>query len=1022
MSSKIVSHTQKTAADQISVVNFDEYISLNLNLNKIKELVKIRRHDSNFTHNLPFNLIFWNLNTINERKIRMLNDLILDFHGMTQRAQNSITKNSNETELDVLVIVEMGKKVSKFNVHDITGYKLYSLLRHNRKGGGIGIYVKNQLNARTIHSQITDDFEILCMEISKQDDKPRHIIAIYRPPSGKKEPFFSALENLLWNYDNNVIICGDINIDCSNTSSNASQLTFNMFNEILVSFNLSIINKAITRFNKLSQKHTIIDHIITGAGRNDIVALTANNNITEKYSDHNLIFVRQYGKESQKTAETCKTISKVNKKKAIEQIKNHMNSLPMNIHPINQCDIILDYIQAALNSNTSNITIKSSLLPNHEFPPWVDAHYLNLCNHISNLDDKIEVLKKSGKPCSKLKSKMNEIQCKKEDYGELKTRTYYNDKMSLNIKESWNALNQLSGTSRKTDSIVLEEKNIRLNDDKCIAEIFQEYFLSIVGRSDDIKTIPHILGEKANNSFSFTSVSYSDVENSLRFLDIGKATGIDGISPFIWTQICEEIAVYVQVMINQMFAFSTYPLRLKETIIRPILKKGSSLNKINYRPVSITTALDKVVEGIMLIQIEKFMSEQKLMDKFQYGFKKGRSCEDLIAKVLSIVTCIVENKKTALIISLDLSKAFDLVNHEILLAKLEHYGIRGSSNDLIKSFLNDRVQYVKINQKLSEAGRIHKGIPQGTQLGPLLFSIYTNDMKDLNTHSKILKFADDTLLIFELNHNTELEIERIESDLRQILKYYENNRLTLNLNKSQAMIVGKSNDDNAAARRTKYDIKITNSIKYLGVELDDQLTFDDHRLTVLNKINQSIGVVAVLRRKLTVNPLLNFYYAHFQSSLIYSMFVLIRSTSKDIQQLQIKQNKIIKMIFNLPPMFPTLRLYTEYASKTLPVMGLLFNSICVMVKKSLLENDEALINMTYLQSNRTKLLKIPRSNSKMRQNDIEIIGATIFNSLPENIRSINSLQSFKTELKKFLLSKVDSLITPQQIFSKNKII
>ena len=292
-------------------------------------------------------------------------------------------------------------------------------------------------------------------------------------------------------------------------------------------------------------------------------------------------------------------------------------------------------------------------------------------------------------------------------------------------------------------------------------------------------------------------------------------------------------------------------------------------------------------------------------------------------------------------------------------------------------------------------------------------------MKSLSTHSKVYKFADDTILVFEIN---EQSANDINEDLNAISEYYKNNLLQLNLSKSCALIIGSNVDDSVMKVLNDRGIKVEMTLKYLGIEIDSELKFNSFVESIKTKLNQAIGVIAVLRHKLTIQPLMNFYFAHFNSHLLYGTFVLIRSSNKDIQSLQILQNRIIKLIHKLPAITSTNLLYTKYVTNVLPVMGLIFMSICSQVKKSLLENDEALIQFQRLRSNRTKYLKINESKSSIRSNDIEIIGASIYNSLPEEIRNINYLKSFKTKLKKFLMSKADSLVSPMQLCTRNRII
>jgi hypothetical protein len=337
----------------------------------------------------------------------------------------------------------------------------------------------------------------------------------------------------------------------------------------------------------------------------------------------------------------------------------------------------------------------------------------------------------------------------------------------------------------------------------------------------------------------------------------------------------------------------------------------------------------------------------------------------------------------------------------------------------MESFLSERTQYVRVGSSLSKPGKLKKGVPQGTKKGPQLFSIYINDMKNLSTHCKIFKFADDAILLFTINSNS---VHEIVTDLNLIANYYQDNLLQLNLNKSNAIVIGNELDKPVLEVLKSHGIALKESMRYLGIEIDRELKFDSFLASIKTKLNQAIGVTAVLRHKLTIRPLMNFYFAHFNSHLSYGTFLIIRTSNREIQNLQVLQNRIIKLIHKLPPTTSTDLLYSQYAPNVLPVMGLIFMSICTEVKKSLLDNDEALISFQRMRSTRTRLLKINQSRTKIRSNDLEVIGASIFNSLPDEIRDINHLNPFKTKLKRFLLSKSGSLISPFQLNSRNKII
>lgn len=298
-------------------------------------------------------------------------------------------------------------------------------------------------------------------------------------------------------------------------------------------------------------------------------------------------------------------------------------------------------------------------------------------------------------------------------------------------------------------------------------------------------------------------------------------------------------------------------------------------------------------------------------------------------------------------------------------------------------------------------------------------------MKHLPTHSKVYKFADDTLLLFEMDVKSSEDKkygEIIRKDLQLIADYYKQNKLSLNLEKSQAIIIGNPQPKEIREVLSEFQIVIKDEIKYLGVIIDQELKFSSHLQAIKTKINQTIGVVAVLRNKLMLNPLMSSYFSNFQSHLMYATFLLTRLRTMDLKQLQILQNRIIKMILRLPILTPTADLYTIYAPTILPIMGIIFYTIGLMIHKSLHSSDNSLIKVERLRSIRVNMLKTGKSSLTIRSNDIEIIGPSIYNSLPAELRSTNSHPVFKRRLKQFLLSKNDSLSSDIQISTKHQIL
>ena len=361
------------------------------------------------------------------------------------------------------------------------------------------------------------------------------------------------------------------------------------------------------------------------------------------------------------------------------------------------------------------------------------------------------------------------------------------------------------------------------------------------------------------------------------------------------------------------------PKQLKIAKITPIFKSGDKALFINYRPISVLPTISKIFERLIYNRIFEYLEKHEILYENQFGFRKGRSTNMALTILIDKLHTAMDHNFFSLGVYLDLSKAFDTVDHSILLQKLQFYGIRGVAFNWLKNYLSDRQQYVVYNGVKSDMGKINCGVPQGSILGPLLFLLYVNDMHNACRSSFIMLFADDTNIF--VSGKSILEIEQtINVELKALSIWFKLNKLTLNIKKTNFMII-KSRKKNVDP--TLLNININNNkiqqvqfIKFLGIIIDEHLTWDHHIRYITGKIAKITGILCKARHRLNRTALRMLYNTLILPYITYCLIIWGKTYTKHIKRVQVAQNKILRIITfsgyreSAQPLFVMLNLMT----------------------------------------------------------------------------------------------------------------
>ena len=301
------------------------------------------------------------------------------------------------------------------------------------------------------------------------------------------------------------------------------------------------------------------------------------------------------------------------------------------------------------------------------------------------------------------------------------------------------------------------------------------------------KTFDKYLTNNYKDSMFLDPITENEVETEIANMSINKSPGHDDICSRIIKTTGKEISKPLTHIFNLTFGSGIIPDKLKIALVTPIFKANENNKFENYRPISVLTCFSKLLERLMYKRLIKYVEKNKILSKHQYGFRKNRSTELAVIELVDKITKAIDKGEYTIGIFLDLSKAFDTINHKILIKTLEHYGIRGICLKWFENYLENRKQIVKYNQVKSKEMIITSGVPQGSILGPLLFLLYINDIQNCSKIISIILFADDTNIFYSnsclktLNKIIQLEIDKIADWLNV-------NKLSINTTKTKFIL------------------------------------------------------------------------------------------------------------------------------------------------------------------------------------------------------------------------------------------
>ena len=484
-----------------------------------------------------------------------------------------------------------------------------------------------------------------------------------------------------------------------------------------------------------------------------------------------------------------------------------------------------------------------------------------------------------------------------------------------------------------------------------------------------------------------------------------KGAPLDKIPTLIFKKTSHILTPIISELFNLSIRQGVFPSCLKTGRVIPIFKSGKKDQTTNYRPITTLPVLAKIFEKLAHKRMTNFIDKFNLIGRNQFGFLAGHNTSDALLEFLDKAYDAINQNKVLLAIFLDFSKAFDTVDHEILLKKLDFYGFRGTSLQWIRSFLNNRTQFVEINQNRSSVSRLNVGVPQGSTLGPLLFLLYINDLSKSLTQLKSIHFADDTTLYLDMKPSIDHTL-LINTELTRVQSWINANKLSLNVQKTNYMIISnRMGHDDLNICLNGQSIERTDNHKFLGVLIDDKLRFNKHVEMLCSKMAQSIGMMRRISHLVPTNILKNLYYTMIYSRFTYAITTWGSAFPSTLSRLESLVKKAITLVTTHPNVNQTQSLYnfTEF-------QGVYDYFVLCKMFKIVSENkhphftqkihNQAILHNHETRSNVDNHLVPPRYTKTKCQNSFIFRGIKLWNTTHTEVRQSATLTEFKERLKR----------------------